>query len=68
MLIQHFYAGDFAANGNVKEHLLSKIIVDTIILREQAGLNLDYICCDGVSWNRSMWRRFRIKVPTFSVS
>lgn len=60
----HFYSmkGVFASQGNVKGNLLAKMIVNAVILCEQAGLWIDYICCDGASWNRSMWRCFGIKV------
>ncbi|KAG0444484.1 hypothetical protein HPB47_013743 [Ixodes persulcatus] len=53
--------GVFASRGNVKAGLLSKIILDTVLLAEQAGLFINYICCDAASWNRSMWRQFGIK-------
>ncbi|KAG0433971.1 hypothetical protein HPB47_019440 [Ixodes persulcatus] len=55
-------AGVFASRGNVKGNLLAKMIVNAVILCEQAGLWIDYSCCDGASWNRSMWRCFGIKV------
>ncbi|CAN8008558.1 unnamed protein product [Ixodes pacificus] len=46
--------GVFASRGNVKGHLLSKIITEAIILSEEAGLFVDYLCCYGASWNRNM--------------
>ncbi|XP_077489134.1 uncharacterized protein LOC144099580 [Amblyomma americanum] len=51
--------------GNVKAARLSKIIVETIILAEQAGLFLDTVTCDDESWNRSMRRLFRIEGKSF---
>ncbi|KAM7301076.1 uncharacterized protein ISCGN_016638 [Ixodes scapularis] len=53
--------GVFASHGNVKADLFAKIIVDAVLLAEQAGLFIDYVCCDAASWNRSMWRQFGIK-------
>ncbi|KAH7977972.1 hypothetical protein HPB49_004106 [Dermacentor silvarum] len=47
--------GVFSSSGNVKARLLTKILIEATILCEQAGLYLDYICCDGAPWNRSMW-------------
>ncbi|KAG0427971.1 hypothetical protein HPB47_025023 [Ixodes persulcatus] len=44
--------GVFASNGNVKAGLLTKIILEATLLCEQAGLHVDYICCDGAAWNR----------------
>ncbi|XP_077523676.1 uncharacterized protein LOC144134698 isoform X2 [Amblyomma americanum] len=45
----------FASHGNVKGELLCKILVEATILAEQAGLFVDFITCDGASWNRRMW-------------
>ncbi|XP_049511416.1 uncharacterized protein LOC125939925 [Dermacentor silvarum] len=39
--------GVFSSSGNVKARLLTKILIEATILCEQAGLYLDYICCDG---------------------
>ncbi|KAM7281357.1 uncharacterized protein ISCGN_006283 [Ixodes scapularis] len=54
--------GVFAARGNVKAPTLAKIIIETTILAEQAGLVVDTVTCDGASWNRSMWRHFGVQV------
>ncbi|KAG0444738.1 hypothetical protein HPB47_013439 [Ixodes persulcatus] len=59
--------GVFASRGNVKGHLLSKIITEAIILCEEAGLFVDYLCCDGASWNRNMWHSFGIEASLGSV-
>ncbi|XP_049268906.1 uncharacterized protein LOC119381959 [Rhipicephalus sanguineus] len=45
----------FASHANVKGELLCKILVEATILAEQAGLFVDFITCDGASWNRRMW-------------
>ncbi|KAH7940453.1 hypothetical protein HPB49_000317 [Dermacentor silvarum] len=51
----------FASKGNVKSATLAKIVVETTVLAEKAGLFVDCITCDGASWNRSMWRLFGIQ-------
>ncbi|KAG0443565.1 hypothetical protein HPB47_014775, partial [Ixodes persulcatus] len=51
----------FASRGTVKGHLLSKIITEAIILCEEAALFVDYLFCDGASWNINMWHSFGIE-------
>ncbi|XP_077497095.1 uncharacterized protein LOC144107788 isoform X2 [Amblyomma americanum] len=53
--------GVFASKGNVKAPTLAKIILETTVLAEKAGLFVDCITCDGASWNKSMWRLFGIQ-------
>ncbi|KAH7951103.1 hypothetical protein HPB52_004734 [Rhipicephalus sanguineus] len=53
--------GVFASRSNVKADTLAKIIVEATILCEKAGLLVDYVTCDGASWNRSMWKLFGIR-------
>ncbi|KAH7934303.1 hypothetical protein HPB49_024750 [Dermacentor silvarum] len=53
--------GVFASQSNVKADTLAKIIVEATILCEKAGLLVDYVTCDGASWNRSMWKLFGIR-------
>lgn len=52
--------GVFGTHQNVKADLLAKILVEAIILCENAGLFVDAVTGDGASWNRAMWRRFGI--------
>ncbi|KAH9366056.1 hypothetical protein HPB48_007886 [Haemaphysalis longicornis] len=42
------------------QDMLSKLLLEAIILAEQAGLFVDFVSCDGASWNRSMWKSFGI--------
>nr|XP_050030190.2 uncharacterized protein LOC126526334 [Dermacentor andersoni] len=56
----HQILGVFASRGNVKAALLSKIVLEAVILAEKAGLKVDFVTADGASWNRSMWRIFGI--------
>lgn len=52
--------GVFSSIGNVKAEVLKKILVEAIILVEKAGLHVDYFCCDGAPWNRTLWHSFGI--------
>ncbi|KAH6920460.1 hypothetical protein HPB50_028552 [Hyalomma asiaticum] len=58
--------GVFAAHGNVKAPVLSKILLEATLLAEKAGLFVDFWTSDGASWNRSLWKRFSIKVQVLS--
>ncbi|KAH6935547.1 hypothetical protein HPB50_006764 [Hyalomma asiaticum] len=53
--------GVFAAHGNVKAPVLSKILLEATLLAEKAGLFVDFRTSAGASWNRSLWKRFGIK-------
>lgn len=53
--------GIFAAKGNVKANILAKIVLESTLLCENAGLHVDGVTCDGASWNRSMWRIFGVQ-------
>ncbi|KAG0415812.1 hypothetical protein HPB47_007009 [Ixodes persulcatus] len=53
--------GVFASRGNVKAPLLSKLLLEALICCENAGLFVDYVTCDGATWNRQMWKLFNIK-------
>lgn len=52
--------GVFAAKGNVKAPMLSKILLEATILAETSGLFVDFWTGDGAPWNRSMWKLFGI--------
>ncbi|KAH7979516.1 hypothetical protein HPB49_009713 [Dermacentor silvarum] len=56
----HQILGVFASRGNVKAPLLSKMVLEAVLLAENAGLRVDYITCDGATWNRAVWRKFGI--------
>ncbi|KAH9379818.1 hypothetical protein HPB48_010409 [Haemaphysalis longicornis] len=53
--------GIFGSHSNVKAEVLCKIIVDATLAAEKAGLFLDFVTTNAVSWNRSMWRSFGIR-------
>ncbi|KAM7313814.1 uncharacterized protein ISCGN_003601 [Ixodes scapularis] len=48
------------SHSNVKAETLTQIILEAVIMSENAGLHVDFITCDGAAWNRSMWRSFGI--------
>ncbi|KAG0430113.1 hypothetical protein HPB47_022993 [Ixodes persulcatus] len=48
--------GTFATNGNMKGEMLAEVLIEAAILTEQSGLFVDFITCDGASWNRKMWK------------
>ncbi|XP_067133577.1 uncharacterized protein [Centruroides vittatus] len=52
--------GVFATRGNISGELLSKLLLEAIALVERSGLMVDFITCDGASWNRNMWAQFGI--------
>lgn len=52
--------GVFATSSNVNGNLLAKILVEAVVIAEKAGLFVDFISCDGATWNRKMWRQFGI--------
>lgn len=54
----------FATNGNVKGDLLAKILMEAVILAEDAGLFVDFITCDGATWNRKMWKVLGIEATS----
>ncbi|XP_077519809.1 uncharacterized protein LOC144129531 [Amblyomma americanum] len=60
--------GTFAANGNAKGNLLCKILIEAVILAEQAGLFVDFVTCDGASWNRKMWTLMGIKASASKIT
>lgn len=49
----HQILGVFASHSNVKSDTLCQIILEAVIMSEYAGLHIDFVTCDGASWNRS---------------
>lgn len=52
--------GCFLSKGSASGTVLHKLIMEAIILAENAGLAVDAVTTDGASWNRAMWKRFGI--------
>nr|XP_050031690.1 uncharacterized protein LOC126527888 [Dermacentor andersoni] len=60
--------GCFATRGNAKAELLAKILIEATVLAEASGLLVDFITCDGASWNRRMWKILGIGVESGKVT
>lgn len=63
----HQIIGVFASRGNMKAELLSKILVEAILLAQKAALKVDYMTAAEASWNRSMWCLFGISGSSTSI-
>ncbi|KAH9365522.1 hypothetical protein HPB48_010478 [Haemaphysalis longicornis] len=63
----HQILGVFASKGNVKAPLLSKIVMEAVLLAENAGLKVDNVTCDGASWNLAMWQKFGISATAKAI-
>lgn len=59
--------GCFLSRGSASGTVLHHILLEAIILAEQAGLKVDGITSDGASWNRSMWKLFGVDENNTSV-
>ena len=46
------------SRGSASGNTLQKLLIECIILCENAGLRVDAITTDGATWNRSIWRMF----------
>lgn len=53
--------GAFLSKGCANSRVLNKLILECIILMENAGFHVDVVTTDGASWNRSMWKLFGIE-------
>nr|XP_054926069.1 uncharacterized protein LOC126529895 [Dermacentor andersoni] len=54
----HQIIGVFASQSNVKSDTLGRIILEAVVMCENAGLHVDLITTDGAAWNRCMWHSF----------
>lgn len=59
--------GVFAAKGNVKAHMLSKILLEATILAEKSGLFVDFWTSDGAPWNRCLWKLLGIRASATDI-
>lgn len=59
--------GCFATRNNMKGRILAQVITEATILAENSGLFVDFITCDGASWNRAMWSIMGIRGSASSV-
>lgn len=60
--------GYFATHGNMKGDILAKVVIEATVLAEKSGLFVDFITCDGASWNRRMWRILGIQASAESTT
>lgn len=60
--------GYFATHGNMKGDTLAKVVIEATILAEKSGLFVDFITCDGASWNRIMWKVLGIQATADSTT
>ncbi|XP_075540088.1 uncharacterized protein LOC142574996 [Dermacentor variabilis] len=60
--------GAFATSANVKAEMLAKILIEATILAEASGLFVDFVTCDGASWNRRMWKILGIGVKSNKIT
>lgn len=51
----------FATKGNIKGTLLTKLMLEAVILSEKAGLTVDFITSNGATWNRKMWSMMGVR-------
>lgn len=47
--------GAFLSKGCCTSEILQKLLIEGIILLEQAGFFVDAVVADGASWNRAVW-------------
>ena len=59
--------GFFLSSGSASGKTLHKLLIECIILCENAGLRVDAITTDGATWNRSMWRIFGLTETAVSI-
>jgi len=50
--------GVFLTKGCANSQCLHMIILEAIVLLENAGLMVDVVTTDGAAWNRSIWKLF----------
>jgi hypothetical protein len=50
----------FLSKGCASGTILHHLIMECIILLEQANYHVDVVTCDGAQWNRNMWKLFGI--------
>lgn len=58
--------GAFLSKGCAPGKILHKLLLQCIILLENAGYYVDIITTDGASWNRTMWKKFGVTDGTCS--
>lgn len=54
--------------GQCRDICVAKIVVETAVLIQHASFYVDWVTCNSVTWNRSIWHLFRIGNKTFAPS
>ncbi|XP_043478659.1 uncharacterized protein LOC122509002 [Leptopilina heterotoma] len=52
--------GCFLSKESATSTVLHKLLIECILLAENAGLRIDLITSDGASWNHAMWKIFGV--------
>ncbi|XP_044595407.1 uncharacterized protein LOC123272579 isoform X2 [Cotesia glomerata] len=58
--------GCFLSRSATISEILHKLIIECVLLLENAGFKVDAVTCDGAQWNRSAWKLFGIEDYKFS--
>lgn len=58
--------GAFLSRGCASGAILHKLVLECIVLLENAGFHVDVVTTDGASWNRTMWKKFGLEGETCS--
>ena len=59
--------GAFLSAGAVPGEVLYKILLEGILLQENAGFFTDCVTTNGATWNRSMWNSFGVSKESNSL-
>lgn len=59
--------GCFLSKGSASNTVLHKLLIECILLAENAGLFIDVVTSDGASWNRAMWKLFGVSEENGSI-
>lgn len=52
--------GSFLSRNAATGHVLVQILLEAIVLLENAGFFVDVVVSDGAQWNRRMWKLFGV--------
>ncbi|XP_057341611.1 uncharacterized protein LOC130678434 isoform X1 [Microplitis mediator] len=58
--------GCFLSRSATVSDILHKLIIECVLLLENAGFKVDAVTCDGAQWNRGAWKLFGIEDYKFS--
>lgn len=58
--------GSFLSRGACASEELYLLVMEAIILLENAGFHVNSVVTDGAAWNRGMWKRFHVSTDQVS--